>query len=218
VLNYLDQQAEDFPLIKLKYSLLLILLPLIVLDSVLQFSYFFNLDPDIITSCCGSLFNVSGVGVASSIAGLPVLPAMILFYAVSTTIIILALLCLSSEKSFLRSLLSLGNASFLFIALASVVSFISMYIYELPTHHCPFDILQKEYGFIGYPLYLSLFGAVFFGLLPGIFHWVNNISSLQKTYKLLERSWIIFSLNSLIVFLLITTYRIIISNLTYFSN
>jgi hypothetical protein len=43
---------------------------------------------------------------------------------------------------------ALGCATFV-VALASIVSFISLYIYELPSHHCPFDILQKEYCYIG---------------------------------------------------------------------
>jgi len=41
----------------------------------------------------------------------------------------------------------------------AILSFISVYFYELPTHHCPFCILQKEYGYVGYPLYLTLFGG-----------------------------------------------------------
>jgi hypothetical protein len=218
VLNYLDQKAVDYPFVRLKYSLLLLLLPIIIFDSVLQYRYFLGLDPDIITSCCGSLFSSSGTGVASSIAGLPVLPSMVLFFSGSILVIIISLLSLLSEKSFLRALLFLCNAAFLFIALASVVSFISMYIYELPTHHCPFDILQKEYGYIGYPLYLSLFCGVFFGLLPGIFLATGRVPSLQKSYKALERSWLVFSLGCMIVFLSITIYRIFISNLTYFAH
>ncbi|MFC1845077.1 hypothetical protein ACFLZ5_09860 [Thermodesulfobacteriota bacterium] len=217
VLNYLNQKAEDYPLVRLKYSLLITLLPIIILDSFLQFHYFLGLDPDIITSCCGSLFSDSGAGVASSIAGLPVLPAMIVFYGVAVLVFIAGLLCLISDKAYLRYLLSGFNAVFLFVALASVVSFISMYIYELPTHHCPFDIIQREYGFIGYPLYISLFCGVFFGLLPGIFQGVKKILSLQKTVLQLERRWIIFSLGCMTVFVLITTYRIVTSNLTYFS-
>jgi hypothetical protein len=216
VLNYLDQKAEDYPLVRLKYSLLMILLPIIILDSFLQFYYFLGLDPDIITSCCGSLFSDSGTGVASSLAGLPVLPAMIVFYGVFTFVFIVSFLCLISKKGYLRYLLSALNAAFLFVALASVVSFISMYIYELPTHHCPFDIMQREYGFIGYPLYISLFCGVFFGLLPGIFHMVKRILSLQKTVHELERTWIVFSLGSNAVFFFLANYRVLTSNLTYF--
>jgi len=218
VLNYLDQKAIDYPFVRLKYSLLLILLPIIIFDSILQFRYFWGLDPDIITSCCGSLFSSSGTSVASSIAGLPVLPSMLLFFSGGILIIIISFTCLISQKSFLRALLFFCNGTFLVIALASIVSFISMYIYELPTHHCPFDILQREYGFIGYPLYLSLFGAVFFGLLPGIFHGTGKVPSLHKNYITLERYWIVFSLSSMIVFLSISTYRIIFSNLTYFAH
>jgi hypothetical protein len=217
VLNYLDQKAEDYPLVRLKYSLLIVLLPGIVLDSFLQLQYFLGLDPDIITSCCGSLFSDSGPGVASSIAGLPVLPAMIAFYAGCTLVFAALLVCLLSEKALFRYLLSFLNAAFLLVALAAVVSFISMYIYELPAHHCPFDILQKEYGFIGYPLYISLFCAIFFGLLPGVFQPVKRILSLRGTVPKLERYWIISSMACLAVFVSIATVRIAASNLTYFS-
>jgi len=217
VLNHLDQKAEDYPLVRQKYSLLLVLLPIIILDSFLQFYYFLGLDPDIITSCCGSLFSESGNNVASSIAGFPILPSMILFYGGVTLVFIASFICMISKITFLRYLLSALNAAFLLIALASVVSFISMYIYELPTHHCPFDIMQKEYGFIGYPLYMSLFGAVFFGLLPGIFQPVKKIPSLQKILRKYETSWIIFSMGCMIIFVFITTFRVLTSNLTYFT-
>lgn len=217
VLNYLDQKAEDYPLVRLKYSLLIVLLPIIMLDSFLQFQYFIGLDPDIITSCCGSLFSDSRNSVASSIAGFPVLPAMIFFYVGFALVFTVSLLCLFFENAFLRYLCSAFNAAFLFIALASVVSFISMYIYELPTHHCPFDILQKEYGFIGYPLYLSLFFGIFFGLLPGVFYPVKRIVSLQRIVHKLERSWIMFSVCCMTIFVFITTFRVVTSNLSYFS-
>jgi len=217
VLNYLDQTAEDYPLVRLKYSYLIILLPIIVLDSFLQLKYFLGLDPEIITSCCGSLFSESGGGVGSSLSGLPVLPAMIVFYLGFTLVLIASLFCLFSNKVYLRYLLLIFTASFLFIALASVVSFISMYIYELPTHHCPFDIIQKEYGYIGYPFYLSLVCGIFFGLLPGIFNRFKSILSLQRTVHEIERLWIVFSMSSLIIFVIITTYQVVASNLTYFS-
>jgi hypothetical protein len=217
VLNYLDQQAEDFPLVRLKYGLLTLLLPAIIVDSLLQLYYFLGLDPDIITSCCGSLFSESDVSVASSIAGLPVLPTMILYYTGFTLLLLVSVSCLRTKNPLPRYLLSILAAAFFFVALASVVSFISMYIYELPTHHCPFDMLQRGYGHIGYPLYISLFSGIFFGLLPGIFQPVKNIPSLRETVLQLERSWITLSMGSLVIFVAITSYRIYSSNLTYFS-
>jgi hypothetical protein len=217
ILNHLDQQAEDFPLVRLKYLLLALLLPAITLDSVLQLHYFLGLDPDIITSCCGSLFSESDVSVASSIAGLPVLPSMIVFYAGFTLLLLVSVSCLLSEHPLPRYLLAVLSAAFFFVALASVVSFISMYIYELPTHHCPFDMLQKGYGYIGYPLYISLFSGIFFGLLPGTFQPVKNIPSLRETILRLEKRWIFLSMGGLIIFVAITSHRIYFSNLTYFS-
>jgi len=217
VLNYLDQKAEDYPLVRLKYGLLVILLPFVLLDSYLQLKYFLGLDPDIITSCCGSLFNESDGSVASSMAGLPVQSTMIVFYSGSTIMLLVALFCLFRHEAFLRYLFSIIAALFLFVALASVVSFVSMYIYELPTHHCPFDIIQKGYNYVGYPLYISLFCGIFFGLLPGAFQPLKKNSSLQRIVRKAERSWLYVSLGSLAVFIGIATYEVISSNLTYFS-
>jgi hypothetical protein len=57
ILNYTDNQAYDYPLIKKKYTLLLIIAPLIISETVVQVSYFQGLKGDVITSCCGSLFS-----------------------------------------------------------------------------------------------------------------------------------------------------------------
>ncbi|MBE0617272.1 MAG: hypothetical protein IH608_05025, partial [Proteobacteria bacterium] len=75
-LNVLDQRAEDYPLVRLKYCLLLLLTPLAALDLALQLGYFLGIHPDVITSCCGSLFSPEGPGLASTLASLPARPAM----------------------------------------------------------------------------------------------------------------------------------------------
>ncbi|HBI16522.1 MAG TPA: hypothetical protein DDY20_13620 [Desulfobulbaceae bacterium] len=217
VLNYLDHLGEDFPLVRLKYAVLLVLLPCICADLYLQLQYFLGLDPDIITSCCGSLFSTSGGSVASSIAGLPAGPSMVVFYTGFVLYAVTSLFGLFWEKAFLRYLHSSLAALFFIISMASVVSFISMYVYELPTHHCPFDMIQKEYSFIGYPLYATLFCGVFFGLLPGIFQRAGSIPSLQRNFRKIERTWLLFSLGCMTSFVMLTTYMVLFSNLTYFS-
>jgi hypothetical protein len=45
------------------------------------------------------------------------------------------------------------------VALAGIIAFVSLYIYEDPRHHCPFCLLKAEYGYLGYALYLPLFAA-----------------------------------------------------------
>ncbi|MEE4164851.1 MAG: hypothetical protein V2I35_02550, partial [Desulfocapsaceae bacterium] len=57
VCHKLDISSEYYPLVKRKYLLLFCILPLLFLDSILLFLYLYNLEPDIITSCCGVLFS-----------------------------------------------------------------------------------------------------------------------------------------------------------------
>jgi hypothetical protein len=217
VLNMIDQMVEDYPLIKLKYSLLIALLPIIVLDLFLQFSYFTGLDPEIITSCCGALFGGGGGDVATSLAALPVAETMLAFYSLTLFFVTVLCCCLFSDKPVFRYIQSGTAAAFLIMAISAVVSFVSIYIYELPTHHCPFDMVQLEYNFIGYPLYMSLFGAVFFGILPGIFQPAKRIVNMAAPLSRIERKWVISSLVCLVFFLIIVTWQIVSSNLEFLS-
>ncbi|MCD8478146.1 MAG: hypothetical protein LRY68_09925, partial [Sulfurospirillum sp.] len=43
-----------------------------------------------------------------------------------------------------------SNLLFLFFAIVSLILFFSTYVYELPTHHCPFCLLQSDYYGVGY--------------------------------------------------------------------
>lgn len=217
ILNYLDQKAEDYPLVRLKYRLLIFLLPFILADGLLQLWYFLGLDPDIITSCCGSLFSESGTGVASSLAGLALKPTMKVFYGGYGILFGAAFICLRWGKPLFRYIYSLTAGVLFFVALAAIISFISIYIYELPTHHCPFDILQSGYSFIGYPLYISLFAGTFYGLLPGIFQPLKKIGSLKDIMLHSERTWIFLSMGCLIIFVLTASWKVAASNLTYIS-
>ena len=57
-----------------------------------------------------------------------------------------------------------ANSFFLIFAIISLIVFFSTYVYELPTHHCPFCLLQKEYYGVGYLLYTTLFIGTFSGM------------------------------------------------------
>ena len=80
IVNYVDNQAYDYPLIRRKYVLLLLLAPFIITESISQWLYFTQMKADVITSCCGSLFSSERAGVGSEIAGVPVKEAMAVFY------------------------------------------------------------------------------------------------------------------------------------------
>lgn len=213
-LNYLDQRAEDFPLVKVKYLFLLLITPLIALDFYYQIQYFLGLQPEYITSCCGALFSTDSSSVASSLAAMPVKIMMWVFYTGLFFYCAFCALCFFTRIAFFRYLVSFSALAFFLVALTSIVSFISIYIYELPFHHCPFDILQKEYGYIGYPLYITLFPGVLFGFLPGLFQPLKRVQTLQEKIRRAEKKWLVWAVACTLCFAIISSWHIVFSNLT----
>jgi len=213
-LNYFDQRAEDFPLVKIKYSFLLLITPLIALDLYLQIKYFQGLQPEFITSCCGSLFSNDSSSVAGGLAGLPVKKMMWIFYSGLFVYCAFCILCFYTRAAFYRYLVSFSALVFFLVAISSIVSFISVYIYELPYHHCPFDILQKGYGYIGYPIYVTLFTGILFGIFPGVFQPLKKIPTLQKEICSAEKKWLLWTMGCILCFATISSWHIVFSNLT----
>ena len=142
IVNLTDNRGYDYPLIRVKYELLNLLVPLLVLESCLLFAYFAGVKPDIITSCCGSLFSNESKGLSGDLAALPPATMMAVFFG-SMTATLLSGLWFYLERSggYLFSLVATATFA---VSLASLISFICLYFYELPTHHCPFCLLQKE--------------------------------------------------------------------------
>jgi hypothetical protein len=214
VLNNLDQNAEDFPLIRQKYAALIFITFLIGLDLFFEMRYFLGLSPEVITSCCGSLFSVASAGMAGELSSLGIRPMIWTFY---TTVIIFfaaALVCMKSRRAFLRYIVSVLSIVLFGISIAAIVSFISLYIYELPSHHCPFDIFQRPYYFIGYPIYISLFCGVLFGLLPGFFQPFKKIGSLGENIVQAEKKWLLLSLLFILIFTAISSWPVVFGNFT----
>ena len=214
MLNNLDQKAEDFPLIRPKYAALMFITILIGLDLFFEMRYFLGLNPEVITSCCGSLFSDTSSGIAGELSALSMRPMMVTFYLAVVIFIIAALLCMKSQAAFLRYVLSVLSLVLFGISIAAMISFISLYIYEMPSHHCPFDIFQKNYHFIGYPIYISLFCGVFFGLLPGFFQPLKKIISLRDTIMLSEKKWLLLSILFILIFTAISSWPVVFGNFT----
>jgi len=211
ILNYADNRGYDYPLIKTKYRLLLNLAPLILIETVLQINYFLRLNPNIITSCCGSLFSVGDRGFASEIVALPSIPMKIAFYLAMALTVASGLYLYRRGKG--AYLLSMWSAVTFIVSLASILSFISVYFYELPTHHCPFCILQREYGYIGYPLYVTLFGGTISGTGVGLLMPFRDTKSLTEVLPSIQRRLAIASLVLFVLFTAIVTYRMVFSGL-----
>jgi hypothetical protein len=142
---------------------------------------------------------------------LPSIPMKIAFYLAMALTAASALCFYRRGKG--AYLLSLSSAATLIVSLASILSFISVYFYELPTHHCPFCILQREYGYIGYPLYITLFGATISGMGVGILRPFRERKSLSEVLPSIQRRLAITSLVLLILFAAIVTYGMVFSGL-----
>ncbi len=213
-INHVDQRTEGFPLVRLKYTLLIIMAPLVAAEVYLMLRYFLNLNPDIITSCCGALFSGEGQGLASSLSSLPARPMEYALFLTAGLYILICIVSLRVRKSLFRYLVGLMSTVFFIVSIMAVVSFISLYFYELPTHHCPFDILQGFYHYVGYPLYGSLFGASVLGMLVGVLEILGHRFRDNTEIEHYQRTWTFFSLILTGIFLLITIYPMVFSSFT----
>ncbi|MBF0554001.1 MAG: hypothetical protein HQK96_05505 [Nitrospirae bacterium] len=215
-INRVDELAEDYPLVRFKYKYLIALAPVIALEAYWQLDYFLGLRANVITSCCSSLFSDEGATVASSLSSLPVGPSLYVFYAAGAVEIALlsALLMRRAGRNgaWLRYISGAWSFIFFVVSIASIISFVSIYYYETPVHHCPFDILQKQYMFIGYPLYGSLFGGVLFSMAAAVVEPFKKIDSIRTEIHNAQRRWTKISIVLIIMFIIIATWPIIFSN------
>ena len=177
-INHVDTRAPDYPLVRIKYGLLLLLLPVLVLSFWLELQYFLGLKANVITSCCGSLFSGDAKTIAGEASGMAAQPAIFLFYSGLTAAIGLALWHWRRGSRRSGYLLAAASAAAFVAAIIGVLSFISLYIYEHPHHHCPFCILKPEYDYQGYWLYLPLFTATAAGLGAGALQPFARVRSL----------------------------------------
>jgi hypothetical protein len=207
IVNHTDSRGYDYPLIKVKYGLLMLLVPLVVLETYMQFRYFSGLKADVITSCCGSLFSVDTRSIAGDIAGLPVMPMEAAFFGSMAATVLCGVYFYRSAK--LGSLFSLLSCATFIIASAALVSFICLYFYELPTHHCPFCILQKEYGYIGYPLYATLLTGGITGAGCGALMPFKNRPSLCRVIPVFQRTLTRVTIICYLIFTMIVAYRMV---------
>ena len=214
VANHLDRRTPSAPLTRPRFLALMALLPLAAADLMLMTVYFTGLQPEIITSCCGSLFGSGGKGVAAELAALPLRPTMVAFYLAAGVFGGGVLICLRRTGDVWRTLLAMTSVGFGAVSLVSVVTFISVYFYRLPTHHCPFDLLQGHYRFVGYPLYFCLFGALFCGLVPQLLVVLRRYPALAGQLPDIERRWLTAALFLLGGLLLIVSWPLLFGEFT----
>ncbi len=215
-LNHADSRAEDYPLVRIKYRLLLGILPAVALAFTLQLAYFLNLRADVITSCCGSLFSGDAKTLTGDAAALPPKQALVMFYATLAAALGAALFHIRSGRA--GYLVAGLSAPAFGAALAGIVSFVSLYVYEHPHHHCPFCLLKPEYDYQGYWLYLPLFAATAAGLGVGALQPFAGVTSLCAVIPPLTRRLAWLAATGFILFGAAATVMIWRSNLILLEN
>ena len=210
VINHVDARGRDYPLIRFKYAFLLGICLLLVAETVVQSRFLLGLDPQVITSCCGTLFNERVRQVAAGMAHLPAVTTAEIFYAGMLLTLAAGIHCgLTGRHDWLYGLLSVAVFP---LSLAALISYFGLYVYELPTHHCPFCMLQKEYHFVGYFLYLFLLVGAIAGASAGIIGRFRQKVSLAAVIPQIQKRLCGVSVLGYGLFTLRVTYPVVFSD------
>jgi len=176
--NFYDVRTKNYQWFKEKSALFMLIFLLIIFELILDFLYFSNIDTHLPVSCCSALFGQLE-GANPLPFGLNIELLLILFYLLFSMVIVTLL----TKQSLLYIV---SNVLFLYVAYFLVVYFFGTYIYELPTHKCPFCMLQKEYYFVGYLLWSSLFLGSFMGINSAIIRmWLKKETSVKASKRVM---------------------------------
>jgi hypothetical protein len=212
VVNATDNKAHDYPLIRLKYWLLLFIAPLLLAETALQAAYLLSLQPNIITSCCAVLFSADADTAVSDLLALPHWLSLAIFF-ISAPLTLAAGLYVhfQAKGAIFFAMATFGQC---IISIVALISLIGVYIYELPTHHCPFCLLHREYGYIGYFLYAAILTSTITGMGAGIINPFRTIASLRQVIPPLQKKLALISMIAVAVFMAISGYAVLSSNLS----
>lgn len=180
ILHSIDRAALDFPLLKKTIVLFFVLVVLFALDFILEIIFFKQILSLPLVTCCSIIFGADSQGLFS-------LNQREIFY------LFLGSMCgvflaLSIKKNFL---IALANILALIVAYYAIIRVFGVYIYELPSHICPFCLFKQEYYFVGYGLFGFLFLGFFYGVLNFNLSLFGNYG-YQKSYVISGIFWALF--------------------------
>lgn len=199
-LNFLDNRETGYPLTPLKYYLVFPALVISGVDLFLTISYFSQIEPDIIATCCSISFSDSGSGGAFILPGEEwKLPGLVIFYHAAILLMILATWFRKNHWTF-------GAVGIIYLVSAVYVLKIhfAKYIYGLPSHQCLFDMFWSAYNFAGYWLFGALIAtgmSVVFLILISKFR-----QRLQLNADVIEKRLLITMNISILLFALSCTF------------
>lgn len=183
--HLVDVQAPDYPLTRRKYAFLLGLVPLGLADAALSLAYYLDLQPDQLTSCCGTAFKAERPGLGGHAAALD--PALSLALLAGAGLLTAAVAWAAGRRRAWAMAYGVQSLLFAGVGLVAVVSAVSIYVYEHPHHHCPFCLLKAEYGYFGFLLYGPLFAGLAAGVASGFLSWRPPVGLADRLVQVSTR-------------------------------
>jgi hypothetical protein len=207
VVNRASASAASVGLVRFKVLFLVIVAAGVAAENVLQYRYFAGLDPEIITSCCASIFSDRSVGLGAELAALPAAGCRAVFLVGLAATLVVGVRSIAPGRS--PALFAILTVPLGALSMAAVVSWIAPAYYQLPTHHCPFCLLSRDHHFVGYPLYASLSLAVVAGGGSGLVHRLRSIDPLACIRAGEERRLCVASMIGFVFFSLVALWPLV---------
>lgn len=173
VLNKEDAHSKNYKYFRIKFLFFLALFLLILSDFTLSIVFFTHLNTEEPVLCCSNIYkNASAMPPNFVNNPLELLSTFFTLYF----LLIVTLLKKQKVLSFLFIF------PFIAISYYAITYFFSPYIYQLPTHKCPYCLLQSDYYFIGYFIYAFLVLGSFYTLSASVFNFDKSHSKKALIY------------------------------------
>jgi len=177
--NRVDLKAKNYPYLRVKSWFFVLIFMLLSMEFVLDLLYFTHIETTKPVSCCSVIFGQSG-GANGLPLGLDIPKLLMLFY-------LLFVLTAVTMMSGFTVVSIFASLLFFTVAYYAVVYFFGTYIYELPTHQCPFCMLQYHYYYVGYGVWGSLLLGIFFAVDSAVMEYF-----FKRPSKKLKRISLLF--------------------------
>ena len=154
ILNRATPGTQATALVRLKHASLVVVAGALVVENHLQLRFFDGLRPDVLTSCCATVFSQDGRGIGSALSALPLRETRVAFFSSLALTLGAGLRFLLRGRS--PAPYSVLSVILAVAAVAAILAWIAPSVYELPTHHCPLCLLAAGHRPLGYLLYSAL--------------------------------------------------------------
>jgi hypothetical protein len=161
--NSIDLKEKNYPYLTLKLWFFIVIFLFLSAEFILDILYFTHIETSNPVTCCSVIFGQVG-GANGLPFGLDISKLLMLFYLLFA-LVVLTVVSHMTLLSILASLL------FGMVAYDAVVYFFGTYIYELPTHQCPFCMLQDHYDYVGYLIWGLLLFGIFLTIDSAVMHY-----------------------------------------------